>query len=312
MSKNNKIYILGAGAIGLALAAHLVNEGKKVVLVRTSTSAVARDSIEITLKDCKQMKEDVRAKVSIASLSSLTTLNGIVVVTTKTYANELIAKQLKDKGSSSPIVLMQNGIGIEKPYFDAGFKEIYRCVLYATSQKSSDYEVRFRMIKSSPVGIIEGNEDQLRACVDQLSTQDFTFHAEPNIQEEIWKKGIINAVFNTICPLLEVDNGIFYRNKGVAEIANEVIGECVGVAHALGLKLNQQELMEQVLNISKGADGQLISTLQDILNHRETEIDTLNLEIARVAESLPSKIDVSKTKLLGELIQVKSTLHKTI
>ncbi len=107
-----------------------------------------------------------------------------------------------------------------------------------------------------------------------------------------------------------MDNGIFYRDQVVAEIALEIIEETVEVTKRIGLSLDAKSLMEQLLTISEKSDGQLISTLQDLKNGRETEIDSLNLEIARIAGAMTPKIAVSKTKILGELISSKSRIKR--
>jgi 2-dehydropantoate 2-reductase len=109
------------------------------------------------------------------------------------------------------------------------------------------------------------------------------FRVETDIQREIWRKAIINAVFNSICPLLEVDNGVFVRDADVAGMAREVIRECVALTDRLELGLSEPELLEQLLLISRRSDGQLISTLQDLRSGRPTEIPFLNTAIAGVA-----------------------------
>ena len=60
------------------------------------------------------------------------------------------------------------------------------------------------------------------------------------------------------------------------------------------------------MQISRLSDGQEISTLQDIRNKRRTEIDTLNPEIVRIAGYLGKENMVTETKLLGDLIPIKS------
>ena len=52
--------------------------------------------------------------------------------------------------------------------------------------------------------------DHLQTIVKQLDTPEFGFKSEANIQHIIWKKAIANCVFNSVCPLLEADNGILY------------------------------------------------------------------------------------------------------
>jgi 2-dehydropantoate 2-reductase len=309
-SASEKIYILGAGAIGMALAVNLLRNGRSVAAVRTSNSNYAWETVQVSV-ECDQSLT-IEAPLEMVSLSKLDCLSaGTIVITAKATANRFLASELRDKKSSGPIVIMQNGIGVESPFIDAGFPDIYRCVLYATSQEQQQNFFRFRSVAASPIGTLIGDTQKLSHLVTQLSTPKFQFRVEERIKEEIWKKAIMNAVFNSVCPLLEVDNGIFCRDKMVAEIALGIIEETVEVTKRIGLNLEPKGLVEQLLMISKRSDGQLISTLQDLKNGNETEIDFLNLEIARIAGEMTPKIAVGKTKILGELIAIKSRLKRS-
>jgi 2-dehydropantoate 2-reductase len=64
----------------------------------------------------------------------------------------------------------------------------------------------------------------------------------------------------------------------------------------------------KILLVSKSSDGQLISTFQDILNKRQTEIETLNFAIVDIAKKLNKEELGRETKLLGELTRLKSYL----
>ncbi len=306
---NDRVFILGAGAIGMALAVHLELENRDVVLVRTSRDDVAEEERSISMMTVKD--ELVKVDVKTISLEKLEYLDGIIVNAAKSYANEMIAKKIRKKTIQAPIVVMQNGLGVEEPFIDAGFTEIYRCILFVTSQKSEEYQIRYRPITASPIGVIKGSEQNLLKIVELMNTPGFPFSAEEEIQEKIWQKAILNSVYNSICPLLEIDNGIFHRDNEVTQLALEVMEECIAVAAATGIKLDIEQLKQQMLTISKGSDGQYISTLQDILNGRETEIDSLNMEIARIAEEHTPRIQVEKTKLLGEMILLKSEISRS-
>jgi 2-dehydropantoate 2-reductase len=74
----------------------------------------------------------------------------------------------------------------------------------------------------------------------------------------------------------------------------------------LDLGISERELMDQIRRISKASDGQLISTLQDIKNGRQTEIESLNLEIARVGSAMRPELLLPKTEMLGKMILVKA------
>jgi 2-dehydropantoate 2-reductase len=296
------VYIIGAGAIGKVLAVCLSNDGKKVVLLRGSVDngKSHQENIRVMLPS----QEIIEAEVTIDTLSSYRIIEGLVVVCIKSYGNAALANALKDKIGYSPIVLLQNGLGVEQVFMD--FPAVYRCVLFVTSQPVSDTKVNFRPIAVSPIGRISGgDETSLGHIAGLLNTPYFGFRAEPDIQPVIWQKAIVNSVFNSVCPLLETDNGIFHRNPQALQIAESLVSECLGVAEEQGVHLNLAEVMDSLLLISRSSDGQLISTLQDIRNHRPTEIATLNLAIAGMAATEQAVI---QTRLLGQLTLLKSQL----
>jgi 2-dehydropantoate 2-reductase len=306
MHNQETIYILGSGAVGFPLAAYLANAGRTVVAVRTSRNDVPKSTINVTVQDATNR---ISAPIETISLSNLTNLDGTLVITTKSYTNPAIALLLKDRKATGPLIIMQNGVGVERPFLDAGFGAVCRCVLYVTSQPTSEFQFSFRPITASPIGIIAGQEAELSKWVDQLNTAGFPFRAETNIQKEIWKKAIINSVFNSICPLLDVDNNVFVRDEATANLARQLVTECITLTDRLNIGLSESEVMQQIIRISTGSK-QLISTLQDIRNGRQTEIESLNLEIARQAASLQPPLYLPQTELLGKIILAKSALHR--
>ena len=302
--ENNKIYIIGSGAIGKALGVFLKLEGKETILVRGSVDHLKESKDFITVKDNKDRIFEER--ITTTTFSNLKELNGIVLITTKTFANAEIAKKLSNLKGDYSIVLLQNGLNIETPF--SAFKNVYRCVLFTTSQIIDNGQVRFKAVTASPVGSINNRNANLKELVSRINTEHFTFRAEPNIEHFVWNKAIINCAFNSICPLLEVDNGIFYRNDDVASIARTVIQECVDLSRKIGLQLDKNEIEKSLLLISERADGQLISTYDDIRKKRRTEIESLNLEMARLAESIGAPEIVPFTKALGLTVLEKSKL----
>ncbi len=303
-----RIYIIGSGAIGKALAVCLTLANKDVILLRGSVDDQSRhrEKFQVELPDHTELE----AEVEVGTLSNFPALDGLVVLTNKSYGNPSIAQALKAKTAGSPVVILQNGLGVEQAFIDNDFPEIYRCVLFVTSQVTAQNRIRFKPVSVSPIGIVKGNGTRLHAVVEQLDSPVFQFEAVPEIQAIIWKKAIINSVFNSVCPLLETDNGIFHRNASVLNIAKRVIAECVAVAKESGILLNAPEVVESLLLISKSSEGQLISTLQDIRNKRETEIEKLNFAIAGIAKSLDKENMVKETRLLGELTKLKSDLYR--
>ncbi|CCH02870.1 2-dehydropantoate 2-reductase [Fibrella aestuarina BUZ 2] len=303
------IYIVGAGAIGMTLAVLLRQAGKNVVLLRSRPTSQAEADVLITVEFNDGTSQT--ARLPIGTLDDIDRLHGLVLLTNKSFGNAELARRLRGKTGDSPLILLQNGLAIEQPYLEAGFPQVYRCVLLATSQVRTPYMVSYKPVAASPVGVIRGDASGLAALVEQITTTDFPFRAEKNIQVAIWEKVVTNCVFNAICPLLGVDNGIFHRNASVLALAREVISECVVVAGEAGITLDSQAVEQRLLQISQRSDGQLISTLVDINQGRETEIGTLNLEVARLAHRLGKPELAIRTQLLGELTRLKAEASRS-
>ena len=303
---HDEIYIIGAGAIGKALAVFLARAGRRVRLVRGSIDdkASRRERIRVVASDGTAPD----AEIEVTTLNRIPRLDGIVVLATKSFGNRTLARALEGKTGASPIVVLQNGLGVETPFVERGFADIHRCVLFATSQIGAAGEISFKPVAVSPIGVVKGRAENLKRVVAALDNPVFPFAIETDIQTVIWKKAIINSVFNSVCPLLEVDNGVFHRDARALAVARRVIAECVAVAREKGVLLDAEEVTERLLLISRASDGQLISTWQDILNGRPTEIDTLNFAVVETARALGKEHSVTETKLLGELTKLKADL----
>ena len=302
-----KIFIIGTGAIGKVLAVFLKAAGRDAILIKGHDHGGPEEvsSLQVRLTDDSQ----INATVRVTSINNLETLDGVVVMANKSIGNSDIADKLKQKCGQSPVVLLQNGLNIEQPLMERGIQNVLRCVLYATSQPLTDTTLQFKPVAPSPIGCVSGDGALLEEVVQLLDTPQFRFSSEENIQTSVWRKVIANCVFNSICPLLDTDNGIFHRNEHARALAEEIIEECVAIAKRDGVDLHASEVLKTVLQISKASDGQLISTLQDIKKRRPTEIDSLNFAIVRAADRHGELKKVTKTKILGELIRLKSGLN---
>ncbi|WP_256006705.1 ketopantoate reductase family protein [Pedobacter deserti] len=306
MDFNLHIYIIGAGAVGKALAVLLKSAGRRVTLIRGS---VDDGSSRMEIHEVELADGTIRqAELEVATLQCFEMLEGIVVIASKAYGNSQLAASLQGRTGKSPITILQNGLGVEKAFVDLQFPAVYRCVLFVTSQVMSAGLVRFKPVSACPIGVAHGDGGFLDDVVSHLSTSQFNFRLEPDIALVIWKKAIVNCVFNSVCPLLEADNGLFHRSLQARDLARRIIKECCAVANSTGIIADPFEIEAQMLQISRVSEGQEISTLQDIRHHRRTEMDSLNMEVVRIADSLSMIEQVKLTRAFGELILLKSGL----
>ncbi len=304
---SESLFVMGGGAVGMPLAAFLRQQGRDVTVVRMRSQVPVAEMlpVKVAMGSDRDWLED---HLPTVALSQLTAVQGVIVVTAKAAANVALARQLAElKAQSCAVVLLQNGLGVEEAFLAHGFKRVYRAVLYLTSQTEGENGFRFQAIGTSPVGVLEGETEGLAACVELLSTPNLPFHRLEDISREVWKKAIINSVFNSICPLMEVDNGVFVERPEVAQLAKEMVMECLRVTERLSLSLQEEEVMSQLMKISAGSRGQLISTLQDIQAGRSTEMAWLNLKIAEIAAGLVPPVPVPRVECLGRLVEAKAS-----
>ena len=300
------IYLIGAGAIGKALAVLLKAEGKEVSLVRGSV-----DNIDPYLERIRVQNRAhpvLEAEIPITTLSNLPSIDGVVVIATKAFSNAVIAKKLEQKSGDFSVVILQNGLNIEKPF--SGLKEVYRCVLMSTSQVLESGLVSFKSVGPSPVGRIYGDPQNLEKVINQINTKEFAFRIEEDILPFVWEKVMLNCAYNSICPLIETDNGIFHRDSEVHQLGMSIVRECIALAEAYGVHLDINKVEEKLLFISQRANGQIISTFEDLRKGRPTEINSLNLEIKRLSEAIGKPYLTPKTSMLGEIIDIKSRLSR--
>lgn len=297
------VFVVGCGAVGLALAAFLQLQGRQVTAVRSlpgQTSHRRRLTIAVDAGD------HLSTEVTCVPLESLSSMDGIVAITAKAFANPMLASILKEKAQCGPVVLLQNGLGVEAPFLQDSTTMVYRAVLYVTCQFVSSDQIKFRAIAPSPVGPARPGPSPRQEMASGLNSPWFPFIADADVHRAVWKKAIVNAVFNSLCPLLETDNGLFDRDLSARVLAHEVVSECVALASTEGVDLDAGEVMNQILQISRGSHGVLISTLQDIRQGRETEIEFLNLAMAKRAQAISPPLPLTKTHFLGRMVQIKA------
>ena len=163
------IYIIGTGAIGKALAVFLKLAGKNVILLRGSVDnqLTSIEKFQVELND-KTIRE---ASIEVSTLSHFQNLDGIILLTNKSFGNDNLSQALKGKTGKSPLVVLQNGLGVEQSFINHGFPEIYRCVLFATSQATSQNTLRFKPVSISPIGLIQGGGTDLINIIEELNKE---------------------------------------------------------------------------------------------------------------------------------------------
>lgn len=303
-----KIYIIGAGAIGKALAVILKDNKQEVVLVRSSKTCIPPYQEKIIVKI---EEKNIIQSIEQIGLSELPD-DGIYIVSSKAFANAKIAQECKHL-KSLPFLLLQNGLEVETAFIKEGYRQLMRGVLFSTSQQIDQSLIRFKPVKASPIGMIKGDQEILIQTAIKIQNEYFPFEISTDIERIVWKKTILNTVFNSLCPILEIDNGIYHRDQEVLRFAEDMMQTCLLIAAQKGIEFSLEELKSGLVEISKFSDGQDISTWQDIKNGRPTEIQFMNHVLVKYAKECGLEKQVTTIEILGKLIEMKSKIHlKTV
>jgi len=201
------------------------------------------------------------------------------------------------------VVTLQNGIGNVELISSI----IQNPLVYGTTTigatKLSPAHVRFGGTGSIIIG---GDSSRHCSTVHSLLKQaGLSVTIAPNPKKALWEKAIINAAINPLGALLEVPNGKLIENNDTLYIMKRIIQEACQVAHADGIGIDSDQMIEKTVTVCKNTQNNFCSMLQDILAKRKTEIDSINGAVIDIAKQ--HNIDTPYNATIYRLVKYKET-----
>ena len=308
-----KVLIIGAGAVGVAIAASLASEGMDVAVLSASRTA---DAIEKNgVKRCGIFSE-ITIPAGVVKVyrtyEEIKTGFNYVIVSSKTMANAEIAAKLAANRSiiseNGKIVIFQNGWGNNDEYlkhFDKS--EVYNARIITGFQRVTPENSKVT-VHTAPIllGSLYGADNEVMApLANAINLSGIPSEVSADIGKALWAKMLFNTTLNPLGAILNVSYGELSESEHAHMIMDSLIEETYAVLAA-----------EKYETFWKTADeykevfyGKLVpdtykhrsSTLQDIEKKQKTEIDTLNGCIIRLAKK--NGIDVPTHNMIYKLIK---------
>ncbi len=298
-----KIFILGAGALGSLLGARL-SKTNEVLLYSTNKKHI-RNIQKNGLKI-----EELDGKIDIFKLDAVFHKDQIdfdpdlVLITLKTYSLEKGLKDIYNKFSPDTLYLtLQNGIGniekicsfISKSYVIAGTTGQGATLIQPGFIKHGGNGITY-------IGEISGEiTERINKIVENFNACDLETYVTDNIKNHIWKKLLINIGINAITAIAKVKNGYIASSKWAREISQDAVLEALKVARAMGIDIDN-DIFELVVDIAKKTQKNISSMHQDIINKKQTEIDSINGAIVEYGKKFD--INTPVNKVLTNLIKL--------
>jgi 2-dehydropantoate 2-reductase len=268
----DKIFILGAGAIGSVYGA-LLSRKNEVTLIGNKAHVKTINSQGLSIVGDINETFRLKADTKIHDIPNKT----LVILTIKAYdtarALEGIRSLLKN---DTVILILQNGFGNEGVVRDVvGSKyRILRGVTTMAAELSNLGEVKYWKGET-----IIGQDRVAREIVKMFKACKLETRFSDGIDSDVWIKLVVNCVVNPLTAILRVTDGAIVVDS-LKAVRHEIVKECAKVAEAEGITLPadlMQRIDEQVAHYTNFS-----SMYQDIVKGKKTEIDFLNGKIVEL------------------------------
>lgn len=299
--------IIGGGAIGRLMAVMLDSCGE-VILVPSSRSFTTLQGGALSVKGVVNKK----AKIQVRELRTLSTeeMNqAIIVVCVKAFVVRDIISDLSSLlNPENTVCLLQNGLGIQAFSQPLVRREIpcVRGLVRVGSRSVSPTEVECTGIGGISLAPCVSSMKEAAERVGVL----FEKAAIPVVYKESavraeWEKCLLNVVTNSLCTLLECENGVVNSDPEVKSLAEKLLQESAEVARSEGVDFSPAELRAVFEAVAKVA-ANTNSTLMDIRARRRTETEYLLGEVVRRARE--RKVSVNTAEIVLTLLKAKERL----
>jgi 2-dehydropantoate 2-reductase len=143
----------------------------------------------------------------------------------------------------------------------------------------------------------------LNAVAVLFNRAGITTSVTGDLTATLWRKLIVNAAINPLTALTGVCNGELIGQSGLADIQGRLVMEACMVAEARGISICADDAAAMVREVCRCTASNQSSMLQDVLNRRRTEIDSINGAIVAAGEActVPTPYNAVVTRLVRAL-----------
>ncbi len=286
-----KFIIFGAGAIG-SLFGGLLSAHNEVLLVgrKEHMEAIEKNGLRI---------EGITSGI----FHPKTVWNGerydMIILTTKSYDTRKALEEIMERFGRMPVLSLQNGLRNEKIIAEIMGEE------YAIGGVTSHGAVFVEEGKIYHAGagetIIGEMKDEMSERIKNIARAfnqcGIYTRISDKIEEEIWRKGVINASINSLTTLLGCKNGFLLKDKNARKLLEMVCRECISIAKKEGFDI--EDAMEKTIEVADKTASNISSMLQDMMKGKRTEVEEINGEFVRVAKKHGMEAKINEFLMLA-------------
>lgn len=309
-----KILVIGAGAVGISLAASLMSQNADVSIYARGETAKAIKKNGI--KRCGLFENYSFSSDEVKVFSDYRDIAknsfDYVFITSKTTANDDISQKLNEfrdiLKTDFKIIIFQNGFGNDNAYLRYFDKSEVFCARLITGFARHDRYISEVTVYTEPIqiGSLQNQDPKdLKEIADMIAASGIGCELTDEVDKYLWAKMLYNCALNPLGTILDVNYGKLTENEYSKEIMDRIIDEIFDVINASKYETfwdNSEEYKKIFYNkLVPDTYEHISSTHQDVKRKIKTEIDSLNGSVIRLAETYG--IDVSTNRIIYNLIK---------
>ncbi|WP_071673553.1 ketopantoate reductase family protein [Nioella nitratireducens] len=277
------IAILGAGALGSVIGAHLAKAGLSVTLLdlnQAHIDAVTRDGLRVDWEDGTDILPIAAARPEACPKDT-----DLILLLTKTYHSDAALTSVASVIAGGAFVMtLQNGLGNVETLLRhvPDNRVLYGCTMTPGDFRGPGHvashgkaHTPFTAWQASP---------EAEALAAPLAAAGFHFTATAPAQ--VWQKAAFNCAMNATTALAGVPVGGLAAAPGATAITSAIAAEVIALAQAEGIDATLSAVEGQIAYAFANHGRHKASMLQDLQHGRATEIGALNGYVARRSSDL--------------------------
>lgn len=307
------IDIFGAGAIGLLFYSKLISNDSSAIIhlwTRTAEQASIMNQQGITIQT-STIDHHSEPQLWIPSVTqnayAIDELNNyshipkadyiLVTVKQKDITADLVGKIQQRAGEHTRIICLQNGVRTDNLWPSPW--QVYAAITTEGAKRMSTNEVHHTGIGKTVIGSLSnlssarvGNktksidkEEQLliQPLLNELQQAGFDIRLSNNIDKDIYRKLIINAVINPLTAIWRIMNGELLVSEQRLFVMQQLYNEVIEVYQDAGIE-SSSLWWEEILEVCRATSTNTSSMLADVLQGKTTEIEWINGSIIKMGQ----------------------------
>jgi 2-dehydropantoate 2-reductase len=275
---DQKIFVLGAGAVGCYFGGMLARAGHDVTFIARPARVEALNASGLEM-DCKAFHETVIVKAS-SDLSILRNAD-LVLLSVKSLDTERTMAEVKSIVPSKAVILsLQNGVANIDIASKIVPNPLYAAVVYVAAgmigQSTMKHHGRGELLVGSLGTALPTDDQNLSAICKLFEGAGVPCSIAPQIKRDMWLKFLVNCSFNAISGIGQIAYGEMVKSPEIVKLIEEITKEFLAIAAHEDVNITMAEALAANHSIATTMVTQVSSTAQDLAKGKMTEIDFLN------------------------------------